>query len=176
MAAQVPSSAPASSPTRATSSWAHAVGVLADGVGHLVGHRGVDLVADAGEHRHGARRDRPGHRLVVEGGQVGAGPAAPHQGEHVERVGGQHADAPMAIDRGASKPCTRESTRSTWNAKPLRRSSSRKSASAAEPSLVTSPTRSGASGIACAALARSSPSAWSRASSSARASSSWPSV
>ena len=67
-------------------------GRLGGGVGDLVGDRGVDLVADPGEHRHRARGDGPGDRLVVEGGQVRAGPAAAHEREHVEPVGGEHAD------------------------------------------------------------------------------------
>src|SRR3546814_13465023 len=55
-------------------------GRLGGGVGHVVGYRAVDLVADAGDHRDGARGDGAGHELLVEGGAVGAGTTAPDHG------------------------------------------------------------------------------------------------
>jgi hypothetical protein len=66
-------------------------GGLQGGVGHLVGHRPVDLVADAGEDGHRGGGDGPGQGLVVEHRQVGGGPAAPHQQHGVDRAaGGAH--------------------------------------------------------------------------------------
>ena len=62
-------------------------GGLVGGVRHLVGHRPVDLVTDAREHRHRGAGDGPGQGLVVEHGQVGGGASAPHQQHGVDRPG-----------------------------------------------------------------------------------------
>ena len=50
------------------------------GVGNLVSHAAVGLMADAGDHRPRACRHRLGHRLLIEGRQIGG--AAPSPGEH----------------------------------------------------------------------------------------------
>jgi hypothetical protein len=51
---------------------------------HLVGDRRVGLVPDPRQHRYVEGGDGPGEGLAVEGRQVGAGPAAPDEAEHVD--------------------------------------------------------------------------------------------
>ena len=133
-------------PTWATRSCAHAVGVLADGVGDLVGHRRVDLVADAGEHGHGAGGDRARDGLVVERGEVGARATAPHERDARRAGGWRPSAAPTAIDRAASVPCTVALAFRTTKANPLPPQLVEEVGLGGAPSLVTSPTRSGASG------------------------------
>ena len=111
MADQVPSSAPASSATRATRSCAQAVGVLAAVWATSSATERVDLVADAGEHRHRRtprwrgrplrRRRRPGRcgprRLARR-----ASTSGPVGGEHADRRG----DRPRPR-RGPAPACRR---------------------------------------------------------------------
>ena len=92
MAAQVLSRRPARAPTRATSSWAQAVGVLAEvwatSSATEVSTSWPTPVSDG--NRAGGDGTRDG--LVVEGNEVGASPAATDEREHVERVGAEHPD------------------------------------------------------------------------------------
>lgn len=53
---------------------------------HLVGHRGVHLVADTGEHRVPTRGDGTRHHLGIERGEVGAGAPAPNQHHRISRA------------------------------------------------------------------------------------------
>ena len=82
---------PATRRSRASSTMAaaQAVGVLWAVWATSVGDGGVDLVADAGEHRDLERGDRAGDELVVEGGQVGAGPAAADERDQVDAGAGR---------------------------------------------------------------------------------------
>ncbi len=52
-------------------------------VGQLVGHRAVYIVADADNHRYRAGGDGPGDVGMVEGHQVGTGPASSNNNHHI---------------------------------------------------------------------------------------------
>ena len=75
-------------------------------VGDLVGDAAVDLVAEAGEHRHRRGGDGPGDRLGVERGQLVAGAAATDDDDDVEAapagVVRERTDRPA--DRAATPP------------------------------------------------------------------------
>ena len=79
-------------PTAWTSDCGARRGRLQRGVGHLVGHAAVDLVAEPGEHGHRRGGDRPGDRLGIERGQLVAGAAAADDDDHVEA-------APLGVPR-----------------------------------------------------------------------------
>ena len=64
----------------------------ARGVGRLIGHAAVDLVAYPGEHGTFASRHGPSHQLVVEGGQVGAAAAPSGQHHHINVGAGRRFD------------------------------------------------------------------------------------
>ena len=113
-------------------------GGLQAGVGHLVGHGPVDLVAEPGDQRDRQRGDGPGDALGVEGGQVGAGPAAPDEGDD---VGGRRRRRPRARRRSsARRPGPGPGRRAGGPRSPARWPSSswRKSSAAALPWLVSS--------------------------------------
>ena len=79
-------------------------------VGHQVGDGDVHLVAHAGDDRHGAAADGPGHRLLVEGPQVFDGAAAPpHDDAPRQRPLAASTSTARAISPAAPSPCTRAS-------------------------------------------------------------------
>ena len=87
MARQASSTRAAALRASSTSAAGTGGGCLVGAVGDGIGDRGVDLVADAGEHRHLERGDGAGDELVVEGGQVGAGAATAHEGDDIDPGG-----------------------------------------------------------------------------------------
>ena len=150
---------------------------LVGGVGDLVGHRAVDLVADAGEHRDVERGDGPGDDLAVEGGQVGGGAAAPHQQHDVDPAGGDRPQAPRPPTGAPGRPAPARRRCTTEKPMPDRRSSSSTSCSAALPAAgdQADPQRQRA-GRGRAACRASRPSPSSRRSSRSRSAASRPSV
>ena len=117
---------------------------LERGVGDLVGDAAVDLVAEPGEHGDRAGGDRQRDRLGVERGQLVAGAAAADHDDAVEIAApGRACESrrpPSAPPTHPARACRR---RRGGTRNPLRSSSSRKSCHAAEPTLATTPTRSG---------------------------------
>ena len=116
----------------------------------------VGLVAYAGEDGTLARRDGPGHQLVVEGDQVGAAAAPSRQHHHIHTGAGHRRSRPRSRrERRGPAPVCRSSN--TWKAKPLAANTFNMSAWAALPTEVTRPTRSGTGARARPALRLSAP-------------------
>ena len=122
-------------------------GRLVGGVGDLVGDRPVDLVADPREHRHGRARPSPGRPPRCRRRPGRSCPAAPDEQHDVDALAGATARSAQAIERGAVGalhpgvgPHDPEARGRTAAAR------RRTSASAALPTLVTSPIRSGTTG------------------------------
>jgi hypothetical protein len=70
-------------------------------VGHLVGQRAVDVVADPREHRDVEARHCPGDALRVERGEVRRGAAAPDQQHEVDPAGRHRPQTPCHRPRGS---------------------------------------------------------------------------
>ncbi len=72
----------------------------------IIGDAVVDLVSDAGENGDGTSGDGPHQRFGVEGGEIGAGTTAAHDGDDVE----------MAAAEGAQRGPNRSRRTSTLHA------------------------------------------------------------
>ena len=75
-------------------------------IGHFISHGLIPGVADAGPDRDVRVGDGPCHRLLVEGGQISLGAAAPHDHDDIDRCcleighgGGHHGGSILALDR-----------------------------------------------------------------------------